>query len=203
MGTRVGIVKTGDFINFERVSIGSEINNRNGVLFPEKINGRYCRLDRPFGGGESSPCDMWMSFSPDLVYWGESRPVMTTRPAHWDQLKLGGGAPPIRINGGWLCIYHGVAGSCDGSIYSLFAAILDEKEPWKVVARSKYPILFPEMPYERDGRVANVVFTCNALLEDDGTIKVYYGAADTCIGLAEAKIADIIKACDTNYRFML
>jgi len=203
LGTRIGIVKTRDFIQFERVSIGSEINNRNGVLFPEKINGLYCRLDRPFGGGESSPCDMWMSFSPDLVFWGESRPAMTTRAAHWDQLKLGGGAPPIRVEEGWLSIYHGVAGSCDGSIYSLFASILDYKEPWKVLARSKAPVLFPEMSYERDGRVANVVFTCNAILEPDNTLKIYYGAADTCIGMAEADLSSIVKACYSGYNYMM
>lgn len=203
LGTRVGIVKTKDFRTFERISIGSEINNRNGVLFPEKINGLYCRLDRPFGGGESSPCDMWMSFSPDLVYWGESRPVMNARPGHWDQLKLGGGAPPIRVKEGWLCIYHGVAGSCDGSIYSLFACILDAQQPWKVLARSKAPVFFPQMPYERDGRVANVVFTCNAIAEPDGTVRIYYGAADTCIGLAETTIAELVQACYDPYEFML
>ena len=93
LGTRIAFAKTRDFESFEFISVGSEINNRNGALFPEKINGLYCRLDRPFGGGEQSPCDMWMSFSPDLVYWGGSRPVMTTRPGGWDQLKLGAGAP--------------------------------------------------------------------------------------------------------------
>ena len=119
LGTRIAFAKTRDFESFEFISVGSEINNRNGALFPEKINGLYCRLDRPFGGGEQSPCDMWMSFSPDLVYWGGSRPVMTTRPGGWDQLKLGAGAPPIRVDEGWLILYHGVSASCDGSIYCL------------------------------------------------------------------------------------
>ncbi len=203
LGTRLGIVKTTDFKRFERVSICSEINNRNGVLFPEKVNGRYCRLERPFGGGETSPCDMWMSFSQDMIYWGEQRPVMTARPCHWDHLKLGGGAPLIKIDQGWLCIYHGVSPSCDGSLYSLFAAILDYKDPWKVIARSKAPVMFPETHYEREGRVANVVFTCNAIVEPDETVKIYYGAADTCIGLAEAKLSDLIEACYRDYEFVL
>lgn len=202
-GTRIGFVKTRDFVKFESVSISSEINNRNGALFPELIDGRYCRLDRPFGGGEQSPCDMWMSFSPDLVYWGESRPVMSSRPCHWDQLKLGAGAPPIRIEEGWLEIYHGVSASCDGSIYALFAAILDYREPWKVIARSKRPLLFPETPYERTGRAGNVVFTCNALLEPDDSVKIYYGAADACIGLAEMQLEDIVKSCYEGYQYML
>jgi len=203
LGTRLGIVKTRDFAHFERVSICSEINNRNGVLFPEKIDGRYCRLERPFGGGETSPCDMWLSFSPDLVHWGEQRPVMMARPCHWDHLKLGGGAPLIRVKEGWFCLYHGVSPSCDGSIYSLFGAILDYREPWKVLARSKAPFLFPEAHYEREGRVANVVFTCNAIPEPDGTVKIYYGAADTCIGLAVGNLEDMVKACYADYRYMM
>jgi len=203
LGTRLGIVKTRDFVHFERVSICSEINNRNGVLFPEKIGGRYCRLERPFGGGEQSPCDMWLSFSPDLIHWGGHRPLMKARPAHWDHLKIGGGAPLIHVPEGWLCIYHGVSPSADGSIYSLFAAILDYEEPWRVLARSKYPILFPETHYECEGRVANVVFTCNAILEPDDMVKVYYGAADTCIGLAEARLQDLVKACYQDYQYMM
>jgi len=89
------------------------------------------------------------------------------------------------------------------SIYALFGAILDYKEPWKVVARSKYPRLFPETHYEREGRVANVVFTCNAIVEPDDTVKIYYGAADTCIGLAEARLGDIVEACYADYQYML
>ena len=203
LGTRLGIVKTTDFIHFERVSNASEVNNRNGALFPEKINGLYCRFDRPFAGDEHSPCDMWLSFSPDLVFWGKTRPSLTSRPAHWDQLKVSAGAPPIRIKEGWLEIYHGVSNTCDGSIYSLFAAILDYKEPWKVIARSKTPLLFPEAPYECSGRVSNVVFTCNAILEPDDTVRIYYGAADSCIGCAEMPLADIVKKCFDDYHYML
>ena len=202
LGTRIAFARTRDFRKFEFVSVASEINNRNGALFPETINGLYCRLDRPFGGGEQSPCDMWMSFSPDLIYWGESRPVMTTRPGHWDQLKLGAGAPPIRVEEGWLIIYHGVSASCDGSIYCLYAALLDAEEPWKVVARAPRPLLFPETPYERTGRAGNVVFGCNALVEPDGMVKIYYGAADACIGLAEAPLSEIIASCHEPHRYM-
>lgn len=203
LGTRLGIIKTTDFVHFERVSNASEVNNRNGALFPEKINGLYCRFDRPFAGDEHSPCDMWLSFSPDLVFWGKTRPSLMSRPAHWDQLKVGAGAPPIRIKEGWLEIYHGVSNTCDGSIYSLFAAILDYKEPWKVIARSKTPLLFPETPYECSGRVSNVVFTCNAILEPDDTVRIYYGAADSCIGCAEMPLADIVKKCFDDYHYML
>ncbi len=202
-GTRIAIAKTHDFLHFDHVALASEVSNRNGALFPEKINGLYCRFERPFGGGEHSPCDMWLSFSKDLEFWGRHRPSLRTRPCHWDHHKLGAGAPPIRIKEGWLEIYHGVNPNCDGSAYMLFAVILDYKEPWKEVARTKFPILFPEAPYEVTGRVSNVVFTCNALLEEDDMIKVYYGAADTCIGLAEISLDELVKACHEPYRYSL
>lgn len=202
LGTRVGIVKTTDFINFSRVSIASEIGNRNAALFPAEINGKYCRLDRPFTD-ENSPCDIWLSYSKDLIYWGESRIVMRSRPGHWDCFKIGAGAVPIKIKEGWLSIYHGVHQTCSGSLYSLFGAIHDENDVSKVIARTKYPLFFPEAAYEKNGRVNNVVFTCNAILESDNTIKIYYGAADSCIGLAEAKLENIIDAMHEDYQFMM
>lgn len=202
-GTRIALVKTKDFVKFEHVALTSELNNRNAALFPEKINGLYCRFERPFHGDEFSPCYMWMSFSKDLEFWGRHRESLLPRPGHWDHQKIGAGAPPIRIKEGWLEIYHAVNPTCDGSIYMLYAAILDYKEPWKVIARSKYPLLFPEAEYEQQGRVRNVVFSCNAILEDDGMVKVYYGAADTCIGIAEAPLDEIVKSCFEPYKYTL
>ena len=202
-GTRIALVKTRDFVKFEHVAVTSELNNRNAALFPEKINGMYCRFERPFHGDEFSPCYMWLSFSKDLEFWGRHRESLKPRPCHWDHQKLGAGAPPIRIKEGWLEIYHGINPSCDGSMYMLFAVILDYKEPWKEIARCKYPILFPETDYEQKGRVRNVVFTCNALLDDDNTVKVYYGASDTCIALAEAPLDEIVKACFEPYQLTL
>lgn len=203
LGTRIALAKTRDFVKFEHVALTSEMNNRNGALFPEKIDGMYCRFERPFPGDEFSPCYMWMSFSKDLEFWGRHRESIKPRPCHWDHQKLGAGAPPIRIKEGWLEIYHGVQGSCDGSIYMLFAAILDYKEPWKEIARCKYPILFPEADYEQRGRVRNVVFTCNALVTEDNMLRVYYGASDSCIGIAEAPLEEVVKACYEPYKFML
>ena len=202
-GTRIALAKTRDFVKFEHVAVTSELNNRNAALFPEKIDGMYCRFERPFHGDEFSPCYMWLSFSKDLEFWGRHRKSLKPRPCHWDDQKLGAGAPPIRVKEGWLEIYHGVNPSCDGSMYMLFAAILDYKEPWKEIARCKYPILFPETDYEQRGRVRNVVFTCNALVDDDGMVKVYYGASDTCIALAEAPLDEIVKACFEPYQLTL
>ncbi|MBR2508238.1 MAG: glycoside hydrolase family 130 protein [Lentisphaeria bacterium] len=201
LGTRIALVKTRDFMKFEHVALTSELNNRNAALFPEKINGMYCRFERPFSGDEFSPCYMWMSFSRDLEFWGRHLESIKPRPCHWDHQKIGAGAPPIRIKEGWLEIYHGVNPNCSGSTYMLYAAILDYKEPWKVIARSKYPLLFPETEYEKNGRVRNVVFTCNAILEENGMVKVYYGAADSCIGLAEAPLEEIVKSCYEPYKY--
>jgi predicted GH43/DUF377 family glycosyl hydrolase len=193
-GVRVGIVKTSDFETFERVSIASEQGNRNGVLFPEMINGLYARLDRPFGNPNDSS-GIWISYSPDLIYWGRSRPVLNPRPGLWDDLKVGAGAVPIKTDKGWLTIYHGVTHTGAGLIYRLGACMLDLKDPSRVIARGEDAILWPEHPYEMSGRVGNVIFTCNALLQDDGTVRIYYGAADTCVALAEGKLDDLIDAC--------
>lgn len=191
---RLGILRTRDFNTFERVCTGSELGNRNGALFPEKINGMYCRLDRPFGN-EQEPCSMWMSFSPDLVYWGQSRPIYYKGKPFMDGFKMGAGAVPILTDKGWLEIYHTVSTTCNGFIYRLKACILDKDEPWNIIGYTKDFILWPEHDYEMRGRVSNVVFACNAVPEDDGTVKIYYGAADANIGLATGKISDIVNAC--------
>lgn len=191
---RVGIVKTKDFRHFERVSTASEMGNRNGCLFPEKFNNLYCRFDRPFGN-ELDPCFMWVSYSPDLVFWGKSQPV-TYKGKPWaDGFKMGAGAVPIKTDKGWLEIYHTVSQTCNGFIYRLKACMLDLDDPSKVIGYTKDFLLWPEHDYEMKGRVMNVVFTCNALLDPDGTIRIYYGAADTNIGLATGKLDDIINAC--------
>lgn len=192
---RVGIVKTKDFKTFERVSTASELGNRNGALFPEKINGLYCRFDRPFGN-EQEPCSMWVSYSPDLVFWGKSQPVTYEEVPFMDGFKMGAGAVPIKTEKGWLEIYHTVSTTCNGFIYRLKACLLDLKDPSKILGYTKDFILWPEHDYEMRGRVMNVVFTCNALLDEDGqTIRIYYGAADTNIGLATGKLDEIVEAC--------
>jgi predicted GH43/DUF377 family glycosyl hydrolase len=191
---RIGILKTKDFNSFERVCTGSELGNRNGALFPDKIDNLYARFDRPFGN-ELNPCYMWLSYSPDLVFWGKARPVTYKGKPFHDGFKMGAGAVPIKTDRGWLEIYHTVSTTCNGFIYRLKAMMLDLQDPSKIIGYTRDFLLWPEHEYEMKGRVMNVVFTCNALLEDDGTIKVYYGAADTNIGLATANMEDIIAAC--------
>ena len=191
---RIGILKTSDFDRFDRVTTGSELGNRNGCLFPAKFDGLYTRFDRPFGN-ELNPCFMWLSQSPDLVFWGKSRPLKYRGEPFYDGHKMGAGAVPIRTDRGWLEIYHTVSTTCNGFVYRLKAMMLDLDDPGKIIGYTRDFLLYPEYDYEMRGRVMNVVFTCNALLEDDGTVRVYYGAADTCIGLATASLDDLVNEC--------
>ncbi len=196
-GVRTGIVETYDFVTFRRIDQAETgQNNRNSVLFPELIGGRYARLDRPMGDDELEPSDLCISFSDDLVHWQDSQVIAEPRPDLWDSHKVGGGAVPIRTSEGWLVIYHGVDRACNGFIYRLGTMLLDLAHPEKVIARGEQPILWADAPYEFQGRVDNVVFTCNALVEPDGdTVRVYYGAADTCIGLATASLCMLVEHC--------
>jgi len=193
-GPRLGLAKTKDFRRIERICLASEVENKDAVLFPEKIGGQYARLDRPvaFGGGKA---DIWLSFSNDLVHWGGSKVVMEVRAGHWDHDRIGASVPPIKTEAGWLEIYHGVKNVAGGPIYRLGTALLDLEDPSKVVCRGECPILSPHELYERVGDVFNVVFSCGAVVEDTGEVKIYYGAADTCICAATMTLEELLGCC--------
>jgi predicted GH43/DUF377 family glycosyl hydrolase len=188
-GPRIALAKTEDFSHYERIAIVSEPGNKDGILFPERINGEYVRLDRPIGKGVGS---MWVSYSKNLVDWGKSEILMTPRQGMWDSYRIGASVPPIRTEHGWLEIYHGVKKTAAGPIYRIGTVMLDLEKPEKVIARSNQPILSPRADYERIGDVGNVAFACGAIVEDSGEIKVYYGAADTCICVATASFDDLV-----------
>ncbi len=191
-GARLALCKTKDFKNFDRVGLISEPENKDGCLFPRKVNGRYARLDRPYGGGIGN---IWVSYSDDLLSWGDAEVVMTTRGGFWDSDRIGAGAPPIETEHGWLELYHGVKNTSAGPIYRIGAVLLDLENPSKVLCRSAVPILTPREYYERVGDVGNVVFSCGTILEDGGKLKIYYGAADTCICLGFADVNHLIDRC--------
>lgn len=193
-GCVTALAKTQDFEIYERVAIMTLPDDKDVVLFPEKIGGRFAKLDRPMTRPPSVG-DIWISFSPDLVYWGDPQPVMKPGSRKWDEYKIGGGAPPIKTEHGWLEIYHGVRMAASGAIYRLGAVLLDLDEPWRVIGRAPEAILSPTAPEDFAGNVGNVVFTCGAILEDDGELKVYYGAADQVMCLATAPIDDVIALC--------
>ncbi len=192
-GVRIGLAKTKDFKTIERVSLITEADYRNVVIFPEKFNGLYARLDRPHS--EISPWSIWISYSPDLIFWGESKVIMKPLQYHWDEMKIGPGAPPIKTPRGWLNIYHGVFPTMDGSVYRLGVALHDLADPSVIIAVGDEWILQPEEVYEVTGYVHNVVFTCGAVPEDDGTVKIYWGGADKVMCIGTAIIEDLVDHC--------
>jgi len=189
-GPVMALARTEDFRTYERLGIISEPGNKDGVLFPARIGGRYARLDRPIGNGIGS---IWVSFSKDLLNWGDSRVVISPRPGHWDGSRVGASAVPIWTEQGWLEIYHAFKMTSGGPIYRAGVVLLDVKDPSVVIGRSAVPILAPRMSYERVGDVNNVVFVSGAIVEPDGEVKVYYGAADTSICVATGSLEQLIE----------
>lgn len=197
-GVRIGLAKTDDFKKIKRVSLITEADYRNVVIFPEKINGLYVRLDRPHS--EISPWSIWISYSPDLRFWGESKLIIKPVQYHWDQMKIGPGAPPIKTTKGWLSIYHGVFPTMDGSVYRLGVALHDLQDPSKIIGVSDNWILQPEERYEVTGYVHNVVFSCGAVPEEDGSVKIYWGGADTVMCIGTANMQELVDLCIKNPR---
>ncbi|SHJ77350.1 beta-1,4-mannooligosaccharide/beta-1,4-mannosyl-N-acetylglucosamine phosphorylase [Arenibacter nanhaiticus] len=201
-GPTIGIGYTFDFKDFFQCENAFLPFNRNGVLFPEKIDGKYAMLSRPSDNGHTPFGDIYISYSPDMKYWGEHRCVMKVTPfteSAWQCTKIGAGPIPILTEEGWLTFYHGVINTCNGFRYSMGAAILDKDRPDKVLYRSKPYLLSPQTPYECMGDVPNVVFPCAALhsIEED-KVAIYYGAADTVTGLAFGRISEILKFVKEN-----
>jgi len=192
-GVRIALARTGDFTSLERLALITQSDYRNVVLFPAKFNGRYVRLDRPHSG--IAPWSIWISYSPDLIHWGDSRVVIKPLPYHWDEMKIGPGATPIRTQKGWLNIFHGVFKTMDGAVYRLGAALHQLDDPSVVLGVADEWILQPEDPWEVTGYVHNVVFTCGAVAEPDGSLKIYWGGADTVVCAGTARIADLVDLC--------
>ena len=188
-GVTTCLASTKDFQTFERHGIIFSPDNKDVVIFPERVEGKYYALHRPvstlFGKQE-----IWIAESPDLFCWGNHRYLMGPRTGCWDEIKIGASAVPFRIEQGWLEVYHGVDRK---NRYCLGAVLLDSQEPWKVISRTKRPIFEPEADYEVYGFFGNVVFSCGLLCEDS-TLKIYYGAADTLICYAELSLEETIEA---------
>lgn len=198
-GAALGLGVTEDFRTFTRLENPFLPFNRNGVLFPRKINGNYVLLSRPSDGGHTPFGDIFLSESPDLNFWGRHRRVMTKGGSWWQNLKIGAGPVPIETTAGWLLFYHGVTGTCSGYVYSFGAALLDRDSPAKVLARTGNYLLTPEEDYETRGFVPNVVFPCATLQDaETGRIAVYYGAADTCVALAFTSVDEVARCLREN-----
>lgn len=207
-GLRGGIAVTEDFNSFEVLSL-SLPDNRNMVLFPERIGGKYVRLERPmpvYSRGGTDRFDMWISDSPDLKYWGNSKLLLAVEDVAYANDKVGPGAPPVKTDKGWLTLFHAV--DIDHSRgkngwedswkkrYTTGIMLLDLADPSRVIGRAEAPLLAPEAAYETSGGFRNdVIFPGGMILEDSGEVKIYYGAADTVECLATAHVDDLLRLC--------
>jgi beta-1,4-mannooligosaccharide/beta-1,4-mannosyl-N-acetylglucosamine phosphorylase len=199
-GPSIGLGMTKDFKTFTRLENATMPFNRNGVLFPRKINRLYAMLSRPSDSGHTPFGDIVISYSPDLIYWGKHRHVMPRgNKSWWENTKIGAGPVPIETSEGWLLFYHGVTTTCNGFVYSMGGAILDLDDPSKVLYRTRDYLLTPEKDYETVGFVPNVAFPCATLVDgDSGRIAIYYGAADTYTAIAFARVDEVIAKIKSN-----
>jgi beta-1,4-mannooligosaccharide/beta-1,4-mannosyl-N-acetylglucosamine phosphorylase len=208
-GGRLALARTDDFRRFEFLGLLGKENARNGVLFPERVGGRYLLLSRPNtvrppGGGALTGDRIVLSASDDLERWRRIGEVMSGRPHFWDEL-IGAGPPPLKTREGWLLVYHGVATHFAGApVYQAGAALLDLDDPLRVLARTRDNILEPRETYELVGQVPNVVFPSGLVTDRadaagfaplDSRAWLYYGAADSVVALATATVADLLAAC--------
>ncbi|MDR2052118.1 MAG: glycoside hydrolase family 130 protein [Treponema sp.] len=201
-GPTIGLGYTHDFEKFYQMENILMPYNRNGVLFPRKIGNNYALYSRPSDSGHTPFGDIVYSESPDLVYWGRHRHVMSPAPfdkSAWQSTKIGAGPAPIETTEGWLLIYHGVLTSCNGFVYSFGAALLDLDKPWQVIARSRPYLISPQAPYELAGDVPNVAFPCAALTDGEtGRLAIYYGCADTVTGLVFGFVDEVVDFVKRN-----
>ncbi|RMF82228.1 MAG: glycosidase, partial [Nitrospirae bacterium] len=183
-----------DLARFERLGRILPPEDKDAALFPEPIGGRWACLHRPVRGPEYVRRDVWLSFSRDLRRWEGGRPLLAARRGcWWDADKIGAGPPPLATEAGWLVGYHGVKATVAGGIYRFGLALLDRRDPFRVLGRTSAWCLAPEAPYERVGDVPNVVFPCGWLVRE-GVVHLYYGGADTCVCLATAPLERLLAA---------
>ncbi len=198
-GPTIGLAYTDDFETFHQLENAFLPFNRNGVLFPRKIDGSYALLSRPSDDGHTAFGDIFYSQSPDLIHWGRHRHVMGPIRFTWQSTKVGAGPTPIETDAGWLLLYHGVLTSCNGFVYSTGVALCDLEEPWEVLSRGPDYLLSPRAPYEQVGDVPNVVFPCAALVDEElDRLTIYYGAADTVVCLAHGRLSEVLEFARTG-----
>lgn len=193
LGGRIMLARTKDFAEIETIDYITGPDHRNCVLFPEKIGGQYVRLERP---NINDAGDIYMSSSPDLIHWGRARLVLERNTRYWESAKIGPGTPPVKTDKGWLVIYHGCRQSMNGFAYHAGCMLLDLENPGRIIGKLRDCLMWPRELYECVGNVNNVVFPTAALVHGEpDELKIYYGAADTCIGLATGKVSELIDAC--------
>jgi predicted GH43/DUF377 family glycosyl hydrolase len=196
-GPLVSLATTRDFRKFERLGAVLPPEDKDAALFPVRFDGRWAIIHRPVSAW-STGAHIWLSFSPDLKYWGEHQILIHARKGGWwDANKIGISPPPLRTDRGWLLLYHGVRTTAAGCIYRLGLALLDREDPKRVLARSDEWVFAPQENYERLGEVGLVVFPCGWLLKGN-ELRLYYGAADTCVAAATARLDDVLGWLDEH-----
>ncbi|GFO80907.1 MAG: glycosidase [Methyloceanibacter sp.] len=192
-GPLVCLARTKDFTSFFRLGPVMPPEDKDAAIFPRRFGDRYAMIHRPVSAG-SSGAHMWLSFSVDLIHWGDHHILLHARcGAWWDANKIGLSPPPLETPEGWLILYHGVRATAGGCLYRLGLALLDLEDPCRVLRRSDEWIFAPEAPYERHGDVGDVVFPCGWIRDNgSGAIRLYYGGADTCVALATATLSDLL-----------
>lgn len=191
-GPQVSLAFTEDFETFDKRGVMLSPEDKDASLFPRQFGDRYALIHRPIVRGEQH---IWLSFSPDLVHWGEHEILLTRRSGWWDDAKVGLGPPPIETEEGWLIIYHGVRETASGSLYRVGLALLDRDEPTRLIKRVDPWVMGPKKDYEYRGDVPGVVFPTGAVVEDgeEGKkLRIYYGAADSSVGMAKAELDDLL-----------
>jgi beta-1,2-mannobiose phosphorylase / 1,2-beta-oligomannan phosphorylase len=187
VGVGESMVSTKDFITTEHHGMIFAPENKDVLIFPEKINGKYYAIHRPVPKSVGEP-EMWIAESTNLLHWGNHKHLLGLRPGMWDSARMGGGAVPFKTEQGWLELYHGAT---TDHRYCMGAVLLDLEDPTKVIARSNQPIVEPEADYEVEGFFGNVVFSCGAVVEGD-VVKMFYGVADTSMACAELSLKEIL-----------
>ena len=199
-GPTVSLALTQDFHEFERMGSIMPPEDKDAAIFPRKIGGKWILIHRPIAANYKPGAHIWASNSVDLKNWGDHRILIPARMgAWWDASKVGLAAQPLETPDGWLILYHGVRQTASGAIYRLGLVLLDLENPFKILRRSDEWIFGPQERYEKAGDVGGAVFPCGWILDiTTGKVRMYYGAADTCIALATANLSDLleyIKCC--------
>lgn len=192
-GPLVSLITTTDFHNYTRSGSVMPPEDKDAALFPVRFNGRWAMIHRPVSYLPTLKANIWISFSPDLKHWGDHQVLIKARKGSWwDANKIGLSPPPLRTEEGWLVLYHGVKSIASGIIYRLGLALLDKGNPCNLICRSDEWVFSPKESYETYGDVDKVVFPCGWIQEND-KISLYYGCADSCIGLATANLSELLE----------
>jgi len=191
VGITTSRLTTTDFRSFDRRGLMFLPDHKDVVLFPGRVQDRYVALTRPMPSSFNRVLGIWVAFSDDLVGWGGHRPLALPRPGMWDAVRTGAGTVPFRVPEGWLELYHGV--DSEGQ-YAMGGLLLDAQDPTRVIGRSPEPILTPDHEYEQSGFYRNTVFSCGHVPLDEGgnRIRMYYGAADSCLAAADFDVKEIV-----------